>query len=308
MQVFPPSHSNFSDTELKLLGNSSDIGFPGSLAPLSPCLSQLKEKYRLTISKAAKSPEPKLYSRPVWLVPALQAAEAGSCLGQQTAGGSKAVRVPLPAFLSRIHGEGGCLLLPSPWAKLWEPVAGVHCLLRSRNPCLSSCHPRGWHLSQPEFCPLLTLPRQWGLTLVASPWGDKPQLHLHWHRALRWLCRRFSHVRSALYVQMRLRQREHGHGSCKALIWAVSGLHAWCCLGGLPCAVCWASAKDNSKSNGNAVTVNTVQGRAVSLLQPFPLLPMAFSLLFLFFFFEGGEITSFAEWPPHPLPTALERD
>lgn len=92
-------------------------------------------------------------------------------------------------------------------------------------------------------------------------------------------------MRSALYVQMRLRQREHGHGSCKALIWAVSGLHAWCCLGGLPCAVCWASAKDNSKSNGNAVTVNTAQGRAVSLLQPFPLPPMAFSLLFFFFFF-----------------------
>lgn len=73
-----------------------------------------------------------------------------------------------------------------------------------------------------------------------------------------------------------------------ALIWAVRGLRAQCHWGGRHCEVCWISAKDNSKSNGNAVSVNTAQGRAVSLLQSFLLPSTALSIVL--FFSELGDL------------------
>lgn len=91
---------------------------------------------------------------------------------------------------------------------------------------------------------------------------------------------------------------ERGHGACKALMWAVRGLHAQYRLGGRHCAVRWASAKDNSKSNGNAVAVSTAQGRAVSLLQSFVLPPMPLSLSL----FWGQERSSFHLPSDLPIP------
>lgn len=126
-QVFLPSHCNSLYIESKLLGNFSYIGFPPSLAPLS-VHSWKKNKYRLTISKAAKSPEPKLYSRPVWWVPGLSTTKAGSCLGQQNAGGSKPATVPLPIFLCQSHGG---------WAACYCQACGPRCVWASG--CASVC-------------------------------------------------------------------------------------------------------------------------------------------------------------------------
>lgn len=81
-----------------------------------------------------------------------------------------------------------------------------------------------------------------------------------------------------------------------ALIWAVRGLHARCHWGGRRCEACWVSAKDNSQSNGNAVAVNTAQGRPVSLLRSFPLLSTALSILF---FSEQGDL-HFICWVTSP--------
>ena len=208
-QVFLPSHSNFLHIESKLLGNFSYTGFPRSLAPLSPCLSQLKEKCRLTISKAAKSLGPKLYSKPTWLVPALSTAKAGSCLGQQAAGGSKTATVPLPTFLCRSGGDGAaccCQACGPRCVSQWLCLGAQH-LPGSSNCCLSPSHglPWGRQLSQLQFCPLLAIPRRWAPILVVTPRGGKIELYLHQQRALNWLCRRVNHVKSALFLQMRLR-------------------------------------------------------------------------------------------------------
>lgn len=95
------------------------------------------------------------------------------------------------------------------------------------------------------------------------------------------------------------------HGACKALIWAVSGLHAQCHLGGMHCAVHQTPAKDNSKSNGNAVTMKQHKAELYHCSSPSHL-P---SQIFPFHFFQGGEIfTLFSKWPPHPLPAALAGD
>lgn len=92
----------------------------------------------------------------------------------------------------------------------------VHWLPRSSSHCPSSSHssgiirhPWGWQQSQLQFCPLLAISGQWAPIFVASQWGGKIELHLHRQRALSWLCRRFSHVRSALFLQMRLRFLSH---------------------------------------------------------------------------------------------------
>lgn len=144
----------------------------------------------------------------------LSTAKAGSCLGQQTSGGSKPVTVTLPTFPCQSHGD---------WAACSSQACGprcvsqrlrlcVHCLPGSSNGCPSTTHSPGiirhrwrWQLSQLWFCPLHAFPRQWIPTVVASPWGGKIERRLYQQRALNWLCRKFIHVRSALFLQMRLR-------------------------------------------------------------------------------------------------------
>lgn len=174
-QVFLPSHSNFLYIKLKLWAMSGILVF---LAPLPCCLLQLKEKYRLTISKAAKSPEPTLYSRLAWLMTALSTAQAGSCLGHQTAGGSKPATVPLPTFLCQSLGDWAacyCQACGPRCVSQWL-CQGVHCLPGSSDCCPTYSHspgtirqPWGWQQAQLQFCPLLAISRQWAPILVASP-------------------------------------------------------------------------------------------------------------------------------------------
>jgi len=111
--------------------------------------------------------------------------------------------------------------------------------------------------------------------------GGGPPVWTQWAehaRAEAWASFLFAWLCGAGHMLGACQRRERGHGACKALTSAVRGLRAQRHSGGRRCAARWASAEDNSESNGKVVSVTTAQGRALSLFQSFALHPMGLSL------------------------------